>query len=121
MSPSQAASCAARVAEPRGVHHLVLPLPGLRLVHLWTVQGRRTDPRWGRPLTPVDSACHPATRLTRSLPLRSPRAALRRMAPRTTASFYSRSFVDLDGHPWQAMWMDPAAAQRGLEEFAAPT
>ncbi|WUD79089.1 hypothetical protein OG937_01345 [Streptomyces sp. NBC_00510] len=34
---------------------------------------------------------------------------------------YSRSFFDLDGHPWQVMWMDPAAAQRGPEEFAAPT
>lgn len=24
---------------------------------------------------------------------------------------YSRSFFDLDGHPWQVMWMDPAAMQ----------
>lgn len=24
---------------------------------------------------------------------------------------YSRSFYDLDGHGWQAMWMDPAAAE----------
>jgi predicted lactoylglutathione lyase len=24
---------------------------------------------------------------------------------------YSRSFFDLDGHGWQVMWMDPAAAQ----------
>jgi predicted lactoylglutathione lyase len=24
---------------------------------------------------------------------------------------YSRSFYDLDGHGWQVMWMDPAAAQ----------
>jgi predicted lactoylglutathione lyase len=23
---------------------------------------------------------------------------------------YSRSFFDLDGHGWQVMWMDPAAA-----------
>jgi len=23
---------------------------------------------------------------------------------------YSRSFYDLDGHGWQVMWMDPAAA-----------
>ena len=30
----------------------------------------------------------------------------------------SRSFFDLDGHGWQVMWMDPAAAQRGPEEFA---
>ena len=27
---------------------------------------------------------------------------------------YSRSFFDLDGHGWQAMWMDPAA-ERGPE------
>jgi len=32
---------------------------------------------------------------------------------------YSRSFFDLDGHGWQVMWMDPAAAQQGPEEFAA--
>jgi predicted lactoylglutathione lyase len=32
---------------------------------------------------------------------------------------YSRSFFDLDGHGWQVMWMDPAAAQQGPEAFAA--
>ena len=32
---------------------------------------------------------------------------------------YSRSFFDLDGHGWQIMWMDPAAAAQGPEEFAA--
>jgi predicted lactoylglutathione lyase len=32
---------------------------------------------------------------------------------------YSRSFYDLDGHGWQVMWMDPAAAQQGPEAFAA--
>ena len=32
---------------------------------------------------------------------------------------YTRSFFDLDGHGWQVMWMDPAAAQQGLEEVAA--
>ena len=32
---------------------------------------------------------------------------------------YSRSFYDLDGHGWQVMWMDPAAAEMGPEEFAA--
>jgi hypothetical protein len=32
---------------------------------------------------------------------------------------YSRSFFDLDGHGWQVMWMDPAAAEQGPEEFAA--
>jgi predicted lactoylglutathione lyase len=33
---------------------------------------------------------------------------------------YSRSFFDLDGHPWQVMWMNPAA-QPGPEKFAAST
>ncbi|CUU56171.1 hypothetical protein Ga0074812_10755 [Parafrankia irregularis] len=33
----------------------------------------------------------------------------------------SRSFFDLDGHGWQVMWMDPAAAQKGPEEFATST
>lgn len=31
----------------------------------------------------------------------------------------SRSFFDLDGHGWQVMWMDPAAAELGPGEFAA--
>jgi predicted lactoylglutathione lyase len=26
---------------------------------------------------------------------------------------YSRSFFDLDGHGWQVMWVDPAAAEQG--------
>jgi predicted lactoylglutathione lyase len=30
----------------------------------------------------------------------------------------SRSFFDLDGHGWQVMWMDPAAAQKGPEGSA---
>jgi predicted lactoylglutathione lyase len=34
---------------------------------------------------------------------------------------YSRSFFDLDGHGWQVMWMDPAAAQQGPEAVAAST
>ncbi len=34
---------------------------------------------------------------------------------------YSRSFFDLDGHGWQVMWMDPAAAQQSSEELAATT
>ncbi|MCK9878943.1 glyoxalase [Frankia sp. Ag45/Mut15] len=33
----------------------------------------------------------------------------------------SRSFFDLDGHGWQVMWMDPAAAQQGPEQLAAST
>jgi predicted lactoylglutathione lyase len=32
---------------------------------------------------------------------------------------YSRSFYDLDGHGWQVMWMDPAAAEQGPEASAA--
>ena len=31
---------------------------------------------------------------------------------------YSRAFFDLDGHGWQVMWMDPAAAQPGPEDLA---
>ena len=31
---------------------------------------------------------------------------------------YSRSFFDLDGHGWQVMWMDPAAAEQGPEAIA---
>jgi predicted lactoylglutathione lyase len=34
---------------------------------------------------------------------------------------YSRSFADLDGHPWQVMWMDPGSAQQGADGFAAST
>jgi predicted lactoylglutathione lyase len=32
---------------------------------------------------------------------------------------YSRSFYDLDGHGWQVMWMDPAAAEQGAEAVEA--
>ncbi|MBJ7330670.1 MAG: glyoxalase [Solirubrobacteraceae bacterium] len=32
---------------------------------------------------------------------------------------YSRSFFDLDGHGWQVMWMDPAAAQQEPEAVVA--
>jgi predicted lactoylglutathione lyase len=31
---------------------------------------------------------------------------------------YSRSFFDLDGHGWQVMWMDPAAAEQDPEALA---
>jgi uncharacterized protein len=34
---------------------------------------------------------------------------------------YARSFFDLDGHGWQVMWMDPAAAEQGPEAVAAST
>ena len=39
--------------------------------------------------------------------------------PEDYGFMYSRSFFDLDGHGWQVMWMDPAAAQQGPEAFAA--
>jgi uncharacterized protein len=39
--------------------------------------------------------------------------------PEDHGFMYTRSFFDLDGHGWQVMWMDPAAAQQGPEEFAA--
>jgi predicted lactoylglutathione lyase len=39
--------------------------------------------------------------------------------PEDHGFMYTRSFVDLDGHPWQVMWMDPAAAQPGTGEAAA--
>jgi uncharacterized protein len=32
---------------------------------------------------------------------------------------YARSFYDLDGHGWQVMWMDPAAAQQDPDPVAA--
>lgn len=32
---------------------------------------------------------------------------------------YARSFYDLDGHHWEVVWMDPAAAELGPEEYAA--
>jgi uncharacterized protein len=34
---------------------------------------------------------------------------------------YSRSFYDLDGHGWQVMWMDPAAAGQDPEAVEAST
>jgi predicted lactoylglutathione lyase len=39
--------------------------------------------------------------------------------PEDYGFMYSRSFFDLDGHGWQVMWMDPAAAEQGPEAFAA--
>jgi uncharacterized protein len=38
--------------------------------------------------------------------------------PEDHGFMYSRSFFDLDGHGWQVMWMDPAAAQQGPEALA---
>lgn len=31
---------------------------------------------------------------------------------------YGRSYADPDGHIWEVMWMDPAAAAAGPEAFA---
>ena len=31
---------------------------------------------------------------------------------------YGRSFHDLDGHLWEVIWMDPAAAEQGPNEYA---
>ena len=39
--------------------------------------------------------------------------------PEDHGFMYSRSFSDLDGHGWQVMWMNPAAAEQGPEAFAA--
>ena len=35
--------------------------------------------------------------------------------PEDHGFMYSRSFFDPDGHGWQVMWMDPAAAQQSPE------
>ncbi|MFN8075815.1 MAG: glyoxalase [Kineosporiaceae bacterium] len=40
--------------------------------------------------------------------------------PEDFGFMYSRSFYDLDGHGWQVMWMDPAAAAQGMQEAGAP-
>ena len=32
-------------------------------------------------------------------------------------SMYGRSFEDPDGHIWEVMWMDPAAAEQGAAAF----
>jgi catechol 2,3-dioxygenase-like lactoylglutathione lyase family enzyme len=34
---------------------------------------------------------------------------------------YSRSFSDLDGHGWQVMWMDAAAAEQGPTRSPPPS
>ena len=34
------------------------------------------------------------------------------------ALMYGRSFEDPDGHHWEVMWMDPAAAEQGASAFA---
>ena len=40
-------------------------------------------------------------------------------ARRRATDWRPRSFIDLDGHGWQVMWMDPAAAEQDPEAFAA--
>lgn len=40
-------------------------------------------------------------------------------SPEDFGFMYARSFFDLDGHGWQVMWMDPAAAEAGPEAAAA--
>jgi predicted lactoylglutathione lyase len=40
--------------------------------------------------------------------------------PEDLGFMYTRSFFDLDGHPWQILWMNPEA-QQGTAEPAAST
>ncbi|HEY3552953.1 MAG TPA: VOC family protein [Solirubrobacterales bacterium] len=37
--------------------------------------------------------------------------------PQDYGFMYGRSFHDLDGHLWEAMWMDPIAAEHGPAEY----
>jgi predicted lactoylglutathione lyase len=39
--------------------------------------------------------------------------------PQDHGFMYQRSFHDLDGHLWEVMWMDPVAAEKGPEAYAA--
>jgi uncharacterized protein len=39
--------------------------------------------------------------------------------PQDHGFMYGRSFEDPDGHNWEVMWMDQAAADQGPEAFAA--
>lgn len=39
--------------------------------------------------------------------------------PQNYGFMYVSTFHDLDGHLWEVMWMDPAAAEKGPEEWAA--
>jgi predicted lactoylglutathione lyase len=41
--------------------------------------------------------------------------------PQDYGFMYGRSFEDPDGHNWEVMWMDQAAAEQGPEAFAAAT
>jgi predicted lactoylglutathione lyase len=40
------------------------------------------------------------------------------MDPQDQGFMYSRSFYDLDGHYWEAVWMDPAALEQPPAEAA---
>lgn len=40
-------------------------------------------------------------------------------APQDYGFMYSRAYADPDGHIWEVMWMDPAAAAQGPEAFMA--
>jgi uncharacterized protein len=37
--------------------------------------------------------------------------------PQDMGAMYSRAFEDPDGHIWEPMWMDPAAAEQGASAF----
>lgn len=37
--------------------------------------------------------------------------------PQDMGMMYGRSFEDPDGHVWEPMWMDPAAAEQGASAF----
>jgi uncharacterized protein len=59
---------------------------------------------------------HPGRMLFVNIPV----ADLERSKAEDYGLMYSRSFFDLDGHGWQVMWMNPAAAaEQGPEAFAS--
>ena len=41
------------------------------------------------------------------------------MPPQDHGFMYGRSFYDLDGHHWEAVWMDPKAVELGPQEYMA--
>ena len=40
--------------------------------------------------------------------------------PEDHGFMYQRTLLDPDGHIWEPFWMDPAVAERGVHEEAAP-
>ena len=40
------------------------------------------------------------------------------MDPQDHGFMYGWSFYDPDGHHWEVFWMDPKAAEQGVEDFA---